>query len=124
MPLQHRVAFVESVKVLDMKMMAQIFAKEMQDFEQGQSPILNCLVTINRREKCLQEIVDLNKALQAASTQSEEQQNQIVDQVEAKLREIRALSIRCVELVVLWRDQFRYLALIGSKQRTIRKKRA
>ena len=37
---------------------------------------------------------------------------------------MRALSIRCVELVVLWRDQFRYLALIGSKQRTIRKRRA
>ena len=27
-PLQHRVAFIESVKVLDMKMMAQIFDKE------------------------------------------------------------------------------------------------
>ena len=37
---------------------------------------------------------------------------------------MRALSIRCVELVVLWRDQFRYLALIGSKMRTIRKRRA
>ena len=40
------------------------------------------------------------------------------------MKELRALSIRCVELVVLWRDQFRYLALIGSKQRTIRKRRA
>ena len=27
-PFQHRVAFIESVKVLDMKMMAQIFNKE------------------------------------------------------------------------------------------------
>ena len=40
------------------------------------------------------------------------------------MKELRAHSIRCVELVVLWRDQFRYLALIGSKQRTIRKRRA
>ena len=32
-PLQHRVAFIESIKVLDMKMMAQIFEKEVQDFE-------------------------------------------------------------------------------------------
>ena len=31
-PNQHRTAFVESVKVLDMKMMAQIFEKEVQDF--------------------------------------------------------------------------------------------
>ena len=31
-PLQHRVAFIESVKVLDMKMMAQIFEKEVKDF--------------------------------------------------------------------------------------------
>lgn len=31
-PLQHRVAYVESIKVLDMKMMAQIFEKEVEDF--------------------------------------------------------------------------------------------
>lgn len=28
MPLQHKVSFIEAVKVLDMKMMAQIFEKE------------------------------------------------------------------------------------------------
>ena len=31
-PMQHQVAFVESIKVLDMTMMAQIFNKEVQDF--------------------------------------------------------------------------------------------
>ena len=48
----------------------------------------------------------------------------MVDKIELMLRDLRALSIRTVELIVLWRDQFRYLALIGSKQRTLRKRRA
>ena len=54
----------------------------------------------------------------------DEELNQTLDSIESKLRDLRHLSIRAVELVVLWRDQFRYLALIGSKQRTIRKRRA
>ena len=49
---------------------------------------------------------------------------EMVDKIELMLRDLRALSIRTVELIVLWRDQFRYLALIGSKQRTLRKRRA
>lgn len=101
-PNQHRTAFVESVKVLDMKMMAQIFEKEVQDFQVGQAPIVNCMVNIKRREECLGEIYKLNEALEGASDENE--QTTIVDQVEAKLKELRALSIRCVELVVLWRD--------------------
>ena len=44
--------------------------------------------------------------------------------MDASLKNLRDLSIKAVENIVLWRDAFRYLALIGSKQRTIRKKRA
>ena len=81
---------------------------------------------VKQREACLSEIHKLNESLNTNDQQqvSEENQNQVLDQIEARLKELRALSIRCVELVVLWRDQFRYLALIGSKQRTIRKRRA
>ena len=82
-----------------MKMMAQIFEKEVQDFESQQAPILNCINTINQREECLGQIYNLNAQLEAVPDSQE-----IVDQVEAKLRELRSLSIRCVELVVLWRD--------------------
>ena len=39
-PLQHQVSFIEAVKILDMKMMAQIFTKEHEDFASGQAPIL------------------------------------------------------------------------------------
>lgn len=39
-----------------MKMMAQIFEKEVQDFHVGQAPIVNCMVNIKRREECLGEI--------------------------------------------------------------------
>ena len=37
---------------------------------------------------------------------------------------LRFLSIRCVELIVLWRDQFRNFALIQSKIRISRQKKA
>ena len=49
-------AFIESVKVLDMKMMAQIFEKEVQDFEASQAPIVNCMTFINKREQCLNDV--------------------------------------------------------------------
>jgi hypothetical protein len=75
-PLQHRVAFIESVKVLDMKMMAQIFEKEVKDFSQGQSPILSCMATIKRREDCLKEILSLNQSLEGVA---EEEQGPIID---------------------------------------------
>lgn len=71
--------------------------------------------TVNKREQCLSDIHALNGQLDESHQLSDEEQNAILDKVEVKLRELRALSIRCVELVVLWRDQFRYLALIGSK---------
>lgn len=62
-PFQHRVAFIESVKVLDMKMMAQIFNKEVQDFELDQAPVINCMSTVNRREECLKEIHQISNDL-------------------------------------------------------------
>ena len=40
------------------------------------------------------------------------------------MRNLRDLSIKAVENVVLWRDAYRNLALMGTKQRNIRKKRA
>ena len=40
------------------------------------------------------------------------------------LSRLRALSIRAVELIVLWRDQLRYLALLSTKHRPLRRKRA
>lgn len=46
-----------------------------------------------------------------------------VEELEDKLFKLRSLSIRTVELIVLWRDQFRYFALMTSKQRLARKKK-
>lgn len=38
--------------------------------------------------------------------------NKKIEELERMLVRLRYLSIRCVELIVLWRDQFRNLALI------------
>lgn len=37
---------------------------------------------------------------------------------------LRTLSIRTVELIVLWRDQFRYLSLMSTNLKLARKRRA
>ena len=76
-PLQHRVAFIESVKVLDLKMMAQIFDKEVQDFTNNQAPVINCMETVKNREECLSEIHRLNSSLD--DQLPEESQTQILD---------------------------------------------
>ncbi len=43
-----------------MKMMAQVFEKELKDFETGVAPVLNCMATIQKREACLQEIFKMD----------------------------------------------------------------
>jgi len=43
-----------------MKMMAQIFNKEVQDFDMDQAPVINCMSTVDRREACLKEIHQIN----------------------------------------------------------------
>lgn len=47
-----------------------------------------------------------------------------MSEIEQTLLKLRQASIRTVELIVLWRDQFRYFALMTSKQRLARKKKA
>jgi hypothetical protein len=47
-----------------------------------------------------------------------------VDEIEKLLIRLRALTIKTVEMIVLWRDQFRYFALMSSKVRLARKKKA
>jgi hypothetical protein len=37
---------------------------------------------------------------------------------------LRHESIKVVELVVLWRDQIRYLTMMGTRQKHLRKRRA
>lgn len=65
--------------------------------------------TINQRDAVIKSI-----------TESKEGK---IEELEDKLLKLRSLSIRTVELIVLWRDQFRYFALMTSKQRLARKKR-
>ena len=77
--------------------------------------------TITAREACLKECVDLSHKLGNAS---QEQEEELLDQMDTKLRELRQLGIKTVESVVLWRDQFRSLAMIGANQRSLKKKRA
>ena len=47
-----------------------------------------------------------------------------VDEIEKMLIRLRGLTIKTVEMIVLWRDQFRYFALMSSKVRLARKKKA
>lgn len=103
--------------------MQQIFKKELTEFERGDIAVVSVMKNIQKREEMLAQIIEQSKALENQQLE-EGDKNDLVDKIELMLRDLRALSIRTVELIVLWRDQFRYLALIGSKQRTLRKRRA
>ena len=103
--------------------MHQIFKKELTEFERSEVAIISAMKNIERREEALADIIESSKKLEDSNL-NEDEISEIVDKFEIKLKELRALSIRTVELIVLWRDQFRYLALIGSKQRNLRKRRA
>lgn len=48
----------------------------------------------------------------------------LVQQLAAELLKLRHESIKVVELVVLWRDQIRYLTMMGTRQKHLRKRRA
>ena len=109
--------------MLDLKVMQQIFKKELAEFERGDIAVISVMKNIQKREEVLAKIIEQSKTLDDPKL-DEGQINDTIDKLELMLRELRALSIRTVELIVLWRDQFRYLALIGSKQRTLRKRRA
>ena len=58
---------------------------------------------IEKREACLNEIIRCSQE-EIDFNKSEEELAATVDQVEARLKELRHYSIRAVELVVLWRD--------------------
>ena len=58
---------------------------------------------IEKREELLNDIIDSSRILDNNNLDGEEI-NELLDGFELKLKELRALSIRTVELIVLWRD--------------------
>ena len=95
--------FIDAVKVLDLKVMQQIFKKELTEFERGDVAVISVMRNIEKREEALAEIISLSKQLEDTNL-NEDEINEVVDNIETKLKELRALSIRTVELIVLWRD--------------------
>lgn len=70
---------------------------------------------ISIREQLLADI-----RLLAATTSKEEAK---IDELEKKLQKLRSVSIRIVEMVVLWRDQFRHMVQMSRNLRPIEKRR-
>lgn len=83
--------------------MQQIFKKELTEFERGEVAIISVMKNIEKREETLADIIESSKQLEDTSL-NEDELDEIVDKFEIKLKELRALSIRTVELIVLWRD--------------------
>ena len=59
-PAQHRYVFLNTVKSLDMHTMAQIFFKEVEDFQGEKATVLECINSIQSREQCLAEVLALD----------------------------------------------------------------
>ena len=98
-----RVHFIDAVKVLDLKVMQQIFKKELTEFERGEVAIISVMKNIERREELLVDIIESSRQLENTNL-DEDEVHELLDRFEIKLKELRALSIRTVELIVLWRD--------------------
>ena len=84
-----------------MDKLEQLLKQEVDDFKQGKAPVQNVLRTIEARERCLKECAELSYKLGNASPDQEEE---LLDQMDQKLKELRQLGIKTVESVVLWRD--------------------
>ena len=83
----------------------------------GQAPIIKVVEVIRTREQTLVEIAEL-------SVTYTDKDNEKAKEMEDLLLSLRSLSIRTVELIVLWRDQFRYLALMSTKMKLQKKRLA
>jgi hypothetical protein len=111
--LLYRVFFIESIRQLDPAQIEQVLTKENADFIKGIAPVLKVIEIITIREHLLNEVNELC-----------EKEPRKVEHLEQLLGKLRSASIRAVELIVLWRDQFRYYALMSASKRLARKKKA
>ena len=83
-----RVHFIDSIKVLDLKIMQQIFKKELTEFERGEVAILSVMKNIERREDLLAEIVASSRLLENPNLDDDDA-NEMIDKFEIKLKELR-----------------------------------
>ena len=83
-----RVHFIDSIKVLDLKIMQQIFKKELTEFERGEVAILSVMKNIERREDLLAEIVASSRLLEDPNLDDDDA-NEMIDKFEIKLKELR-----------------------------------
>ena len=109
----YRVFFIESIRQLDPAQIEQVLIKENADFVKGIAPVLKVIEIISIRENLLNEVSELC-----------EKEPRKIEHLEQLLCKLRSASIRAVELIVLWRDQFRYYALMSVSKRLARKKKA
>jgi len=83
--------------------MQQIFKKELTEFERGEVAIISVMKIIERREELLADVIESSRQLENTNLNDDET-TEIIDKFEIKLKELRQISIRTVELIVLWRD--------------------
>eukprot|EP00347_Sterkiella_histriomuscorum_P021246 403334687 len=131
-PNWHRIKFMENLQNLNPKIVCPIIAKEIQDFTKEHSLVQRVEVAIRAREECIKQI-DMTSMNDFGATtidsQQEENTNptpsqQIKDKLNhlaAQLTNLRHLSIYTVEQIAQWRDQLRYLALLNSQNKAIKK---
>lgn len=102
---------------LDSQAAKDILTKEVDGLINGSAPIIRVLAAIRSREEQMLLVRKLNKEL------SGENQKDALAKLSSELIKLRQVSIRTVELIVLWRDQLRHLSLIGANaKKSVRKR--
>jgi hypothetical protein len=97
-----------------------VLQQELTDMGKGEAPVQKVAKVTQERHQIIDQIRELN----AQFNPEQEPDKQMLDQFVILLQKLRSVSIRAVEVIVLWRDQLRYLALLSTNHRPLRRKRA
>ena len=103
-PPRHQFIFVQSIKhEHELPKLAEAITREISNYETQQAPAITLLKTIEKREQCLKEIIELDRALYCNPDQAET----YLAKLEARLKVLRSITIVCFELILAMSDQLK-----------------
>lgn len=116
-PMNFRAAFVKSVseqldKDGDRQACYSSLVQEVQNLESGRSPMLELVKVVKRREDCLKEINEFDRALYCEESLKE--CKTFISQLEKELRLLRKLTILCFELILALSEQLKQRRLLAD----------
>lgn len=89
---------------------SSILAREIQDFNEKRAIVLKVVLSIKARDECIRHIEEIS-AREFGGNQPITQEK--IDQMVQEINDLRKLSIHVVETIVMWRDLFKQIGMLG-----------